>query len=52
MAMFLACRLVKKVVPCSWRRLRHGILTFHTATSCHSWRLENTERSSWWRPGC
>jgi len=47
---FVACCLVKQVVPSSWSRLRNGILTFHTTTSCHPWRPESAERSCWWWP--
>jgi len=50
--LFVACQLVNKVGPCSRSCLWHGVLTFHTATSCHSWRLENTEHSCWWWSGC
>jgi len=50
MSRVTACRFVNKVGLGSRCRLRHGILTFQTATSCHSWRIENGERSRWHRP--
>jgi len=44
--------LANKVVHCSWSRYWYGIPTFNTSSSCHSWRLETTECSSWWRSHC
>jgi len=44
--------LANKVIPFPRSRLRDGIPTFPKSTSCHSWRLEDTERSCWRRFGC
>jgi len=44
---FVSAWVDSEAVPSAWCCLWNGISTFHTTTSCHTRRLESTERSCW-----